>query len=120
MGKLIAAIAAAGLLAGGASYGLVYHTGGGCPGHTEATCPVAKSACCAAPVSVESAPADACSGDAGSVACATGSDNGAALAVAGSAALFTSKVKKKACCCCCAEEPAALTAVVGVAALAAK
>lgn len=124
MGKLIAIIAVAGLVAGAGAYGLVYHTNTTCPNHVDpADCPVVKVGGCCDAVSPaacpESVPAYACCADTGSVAHAAGGKDAAAAAVAGPAALFTSttKVKKKACCCC-DEEPTALTAVVGVAAVA--
>jgi hypothetical protein len=120
MGKLIAIIAASALVAGGGTYGLVYHTDvfGPDPG----SCPVVKAGGCpycngAPAANTESEPADACCADAGTVAHAAGGDGSAALAVAGPAGLLTSKTKvAKAACCCCEEAPTALTAVVGIAA----
>src|SRR5262245_38538800 len=125
MGKLIAIIAVAGLVAGAGAYGLVYHTDSSCPGHVDpADCPVVKVGGCpyctgASPAaSTESDTADACCADTGSVAHAAGGKDSAAAAVAGPAAMFTSTTKTKKACCCCAEEPTALTALVGVAATA--
>jgi hypothetical protein len=130
MGKLLAIVAVAGLVAGGGTYALVYHSDAFGPDPVDPIdCPVVKVGGCpyctggapAASAECESATAAACCADSGTVARATGGETSAAVAVAGPAGLFVStKAAKKSCCCCEEETTSGLTAVVGAAAVAGK
>ena len=126
MGKLIA-IAAAGLLAAGGTYGLVSYTDiCGTKAVDPADCPVVKVGSCpfcnGASIPSDATSSDgweaACCADAGTIARATPADGHAAVAVAGPAGVFlTGKKTAKAACCCCEEEGSGgLAAVVGFAA----
>jgi hypothetical protein len=125
MGKLIAIVGVAVVLAGGGTYALVCHNDAPTPGDIDpADCPVVKVGGCpycngaTQPASTASEAADACCADAGTLAHVASGDGSAAVAVAGPAVMLGKAKAARKACCCCDEEPAALTALVGIAATA--